>query len=70
MSSGEAAARYLDVSFGHKAGAWSFPDFDAITVSWADAQRPNEISSHQSGAGPPRASTPPDLEEPRRCSTN
>jgi hypothetical protein len=67
MSSGEAAARYLDVPFGHKAGSWSFPHFDAITVSWADAQRPNEISSTGFTAGSAKASTRETSKRRRRC---
>src|SRR5215469_18780478 len=33
----------LDVPLGHKDDSWSFPHFDTITVSVADAPRPNEI---------------------------
>jgi amino acid synthesis protein len=32
-----------DVPLGHKDDAWSFPHFDTITVSVADAPRPDEI---------------------------
>jgi hypothetical protein len=38
-----AAGSTLDVPLGHKDDAWSFPHFDTITVSVADAPRPNEI---------------------------
>jgi Amino acid synthesis len=38
-----AAGASLDVPLGHKGDAWSFPHFDTITVSVADAPRPNEI---------------------------
>ena len=31
------------VPLGHKDDSWSFPHFDTITVSAADAPRPNEI---------------------------
>jgi len=30
-------------AIGHKDDSWSFPHFDTITVSVADAPRPNEI---------------------------
>jgi hypothetical protein len=33
----------LDVPLGHKDDSWSFPHFDTITVSVADAPRPEEI---------------------------
>ena len=33
----------LDVPLGNKDDSWSFPHFDTITVSVADAPRPNEI---------------------------
>src|ERR1700752_368818 len=33
----------LDVPLGHKDDSWSFPHFDTMTVSVADAPRPNEI---------------------------
>ena len=33
----------LDVPLGHKDDSWSFPHFDTITVSIADAPRPDEI---------------------------
>jgi hypothetical protein len=32
-----------DVPLGHKDDSWSFAHFDTITVSVADAPRPNEI---------------------------
>jgi hypothetical protein len=38
-----AAGVSLDVPLGHKDDPWSFPHFDTITVSVADAPRPNEI---------------------------
>jgi len=38
-----AAGATLDVPLGHKDVSWSFPHFDTITVSVADAPRPNEI---------------------------
>jgi hypothetical protein len=38
-----AAGSTLDVPLGHKDDPWSFPHFDTITVSVADAPRPNEI---------------------------
>jgi hypothetical protein len=38
-----AAGATLDVPLGHKDDSWSFPHFDTITVSVADAPRPNEI---------------------------
>ena len=38
-----AAGSTLDVPLGHKDNSWSFPHFDTITVSVADAPRPNEI---------------------------
>ena len=38
-----AVAASLDVPLGHKDGSWSFPHFDTITVSVADAPRPDEI---------------------------
>ncbi|HKM68727.1 MAG TPA: amino acid synthesis family protein [Stellaceae bacterium] len=37
------AGATLDVPLGHKDDPWSFPHFDTITVSVADAPRPNEI---------------------------
>jgi hypothetical protein len=37
------AGTSLDVPLGHKDDSWSFPHFDTITVSVADAPRPNEI---------------------------
>lgn len=38
-----ATGASLDVPLGHKDDSWSFPHFDTITVSVADAPRPNEI---------------------------
>jgi len=38
-----SAGASIDVPLGHKDDAWSFDHFDAITVSVADAPRPNEI---------------------------
>jgi hypothetical protein len=38
-----AAGARVDVPLGHKDDSWSFPHFDTITVSAADAPRPNEI---------------------------
>jgi Amino acid synthesis len=38
-----AAGAILDVPLGHKDDSWSFVHFDTITVSVADAPRPNEI---------------------------
>src|ERR1700738_5334742 len=38
-----AAGAVLDVPLGHKDDSWSFPYFDTITVSIADAPRPDEI---------------------------
>src|ERR1700746_2997759 len=38
-----AAGAILDVPLGHKDDSWSFPHFDTITVSVADAPRPDEI---------------------------
>jgi hypothetical protein len=38
-----AAGASLDVPLGHKDDSWSFPHFDTITVSVADAPRSNEI---------------------------
>jgi hypothetical protein len=38
-----ASGASLDVPLGHKDDSWSFPQFDAITVSVADAPRPDEI---------------------------
>jgi hypothetical protein len=37
------ASALLDVPLGHKDDSWSFPHFDTITVSIADAPRPDEI---------------------------
>jgi Amino acid synthesis len=37
------AGASLDVALGHKDDSWSFPHFDTITVSVADAPRPDEI---------------------------
>jgi hypothetical protein len=33
----------LEVPLGHKDDPWSFPHFDTITISIADAPRPDEI---------------------------
>src|SRR6478752_7575428 len=38
-----APGTLLDVPLGHKDDSWSFPHFDTITVSVADAPRPDEI---------------------------
>jgi hypothetical protein len=38
-----AAGTFLDVPLGHKDDSWSLPHFDTITVSVADAPRPDEI---------------------------
>ena len=38
-----AAGASLDVPLGHKDESWSFPHFDTVTVSIADAPRPDEI---------------------------
>ncbi len=38
-----AAGAALDVPLGHKDGPWSFAHFDTITVSVAEAPRPEEI---------------------------
>ena len=38
-----AAGTSLDVPLGHKDDSWLFPHFDTITVSVADALRPDEI---------------------------
>jgi Amino acid synthesis len=38
-----AAGTPLDVPLGHKDDPWSFDHFDTITVSVADAPRPDEI---------------------------
>jgi Amino acid synthesis len=38
-----AAGASLDVPLGHKDDSWSFQHFDTITVSVADAPRPDEI---------------------------
>ena len=38
-----AAGALLDVPLGRKDDSWSFPHFDTITVSVADAPRPDEI---------------------------
>ena len=38
-----AAGALLDVPLGQKDDSWSFPHFDTITVSVADAPRPDEI---------------------------
>jgi hypothetical protein len=38
-----AAGTGLDVPLGHNDDSWSFPHFDTVTVSVADAPRPDEI---------------------------
>ena len=38
-----AVGASLDVPLAHKDDSWSFPHFNTITVSVADAPRPNEI---------------------------
>ena len=38
-----AAGSTIDVPLGHKDNAWSFDEIDTITVSVADAPRPDEI---------------------------
>ena len=38
-----AAGAPLDVPLGHKDDPWSFAHFDTVTVSVADAPRPEEI---------------------------
>jgi hypothetical protein len=38
-----AAGATIDVPLGHKDNAWSFDEIDTITVSVADAPRPDEI---------------------------
>ena len=38
-----AAGTLIDVPLGHKDDAWSFEHFDTLTVSVADAPRPDEI---------------------------
>ena len=38
-----AVGAILDVPLGHKDDSWSFPHFDTITVSVADAPRTDEI---------------------------
>ena len=38
-----APGTLLDVPLGHKDDSWSFPHFDTLTVSVADAPRPDEI---------------------------
>ena len=38
-----AAGTSLDMPLGHQDDSWSFPHFDTITVSVADAPRPDEI---------------------------
>jgi hypothetical protein len=40
-----AAGALLDAPLGHKDDSWSFPYFDEIPVSVADALRPDEILS-------------------------
>lgn len=37
------AGATLDIPLGHKDDPWSFPHFDAVTISLADAPRPDEI---------------------------
>jgi hypothetical protein len=39
-----APGTWLDVPLGHKDDPWSFEHFDTITVSVADAPRPDEIA--------------------------
>jgi hypothetical protein len=39
----KVASAVLDVPLGHKDDSWSFPHFDTITISVADAPRPDEI---------------------------
>jgi hypothetical protein len=39
-----AAGASLDVPLGHKDESWSFPHFDTVTVSIADAPRADEIA--------------------------
>ena len=38
-----AAGAMLDIPLGHKDDAWSFDHFDAMSVSVADAPRPDEL---------------------------
>ncbi len=38
-----AAGTSIDVPLGHKDNPWSFDDFDTLTLSVADAPRPDEI---------------------------
>jgi hypothetical protein len=38
-----AAGTLLDVPLGNKDDSWSFPHFDTIAISVADAPRPDEI---------------------------
>ena len=38
-----AVGASIDIPLGHKDDAWSFDHFDAMTVSLADAPRPDEI---------------------------
>lgn len=38
-----AAGASIDVPLGHKDEAWSFPHFDTMTLTVADAPRPEEI---------------------------
>ena len=38
-----APGTLLDVPLGHKDDSWSFEHFDTVTVSVADAPRPDEI---------------------------
>jgi len=43
-----AAGAALDVPLGHKDDSWSFPHFSTITVSVADALRPDDIRGNAS----------------------
>jgi Amino acid synthesis len=43
MSKWPLRARFSMCRSGHKDDSWSFPHFDTITVSVADAPRPDEI---------------------------
>ena len=43
IQTSDQAGAILDVPIGHKDDSWSFPHFDTITVSVADAPRPDEI---------------------------
>jgi hypothetical protein len=44
-----SAGASLDVPLGHKDDSWSFPHFDTITVSIADAPRPDEAENRLPG---------------------